>query len=114
MVGVNVSDDHPRNHAVIWVGGKWRLSPMYDVLPMLDEGPAKALAMSVGREGSQVSRSNLLSHHAHFALARDQAEQLLEEVAGWEQELKDHYAQFLSGADLDMACDAASSALMMR
>lgn len=87
---------------------------MYDVLPMLDEGPAKALAMAIGREGSQVSRSNLLSHHTHFALTRDQAEHLLEEVASWEQELKDHYAQILSGEDLDMACDATSSVRMLR
>ncbi|WEK28477.1 MAG: type II toxin-antitoxin system HipA family toxin [Candidatus Pseudomonas phytovorans] len=110
---VGNSDDHPRNHAIIWVGGAWRLSPMYDVLPMLDEGPAKALAMAVGREGSQVSRSNLLSHHAHFALERDHAEHLLEQVASWEHELKDHYAKALSGTDLDMACDAASSVRML-
>ncbi|MNN75986.1 hypothetical protein D3C81_1923240 [compost metagenome] len=64
------------NHAVIWVAGGWRLSPMYDVLPMLEEGPAQTLAMAVGREGSQISRANLLSHHAHFALTRDQAEQV--------------------------------------
>jgi serine/threonine-protein kinase HipA len=41
--------------------------------------------MAVGREGRQISRANLLSHHAHFALTREQAEQLLEEVAGWKQ-----------------------------
>lgn len=87
---------------------------MYDVLPMLDEGPAKALAMAVGREGSQVSRGNLLSHHTHFALERDEAEYLLEQVASWEQELKDHYAKVLSGSDLDMACDAASSVRMLK
>lgn len=70
--------------------------------------------MAVGREGSQISRANLLSHHAHFALTRDQAEHWLEEVASWEQELKDHYAQVLAGNDLDMACDATSSERMIR
>jgi serine/threonine-protein kinase HipA len=108
------SDDHPRNHAVLWVGGRWRLSPMYDVLPMLDEGPAQTLAMAVGREGSQISRSNLVSHHAHFALSRDHAEQVLEEVAGWEEALKDHYGQFLKGEALRMVRDATSSARMLR
>lgn len=107
------SDDHPRNHAVIWLDGQWRLSPLYDVLPMLDEGPAKALAMAVGREGSQISRLNLLSHHAHFGLARDQAEHVLEEVASWVPALRDHYATFLAGADLDSACAAASSDRML-
>ncbi|MFA7894226.1 type II toxin-antitoxin system HipA family toxin [Pseudomonas putida] len=110
---VGNSDDHPRNHAVIWLDGQWRLSPLYDVLPMLDEGPAKALAMAVGREGSQISRVNLLSHHANFGLARDEAEHVLEEVASWVPALRDHYATFLAGADLDSACAAASSARML-
>lgn len=48
---VGNSDDHPRNHAVIWQDGAWRLSPLYDVLPVLGEGPAQALAMEVGIRG---------------------------------------------------------------
>ncbi|WP_264313340.1 type II toxin-antitoxin system HipA family toxin [Pseudomonas putida] len=110
---VGNSDDHPRNHAVIWLDGGWRLSPMYDVLPMLEEGPAQTLAMAVGREGSQISRANLLSHHAHFALTREHAEHLLAEVAGWEHELKAHYAQLLAGSDLEMAVAAVSSVRML-
>ena len=47
---VGNGDDHPRNHAVLWIGGQWRLSPIYDVLPLLDEGPAQTLAMAVGRD----------------------------------------------------------------
>ncbi|MNC73497.1 hypothetical protein D3C75_1247100 [compost metagenome] len=70
--------------------------------------------MAVGREGSQISRANLLSHHAHFALARDHAEHLLEEVASWEEELKSYYAEVLGGEDLHMARDAASSVRMLR
>lgn len=48
-----------------------------------------------------------------FALTRDQAEQLLEEVAGWEQALKAHYQQLFAGEDLRMACEAASSVRML-
>lgn len=105
-------DDHPRNHAVLWVGGQWRLSPMYDVLPLLDEGPAQTLAMAVGRDGTQISRSNLLSHHKHFALRLDEAERLLDEVASWEEELKDYYGQWLKGEELRVAREAVSSARM--
>lgn len=108
------SDDHPRNHAVILIQGQWRLSPMYDVLPILEEGPAKALAMAVGSEGAQVSRFNLLSHHQHFALERAHAEHLLEEVASWEEELKDYYGQWLKGVDLQMAHEATCSARMLK
>lgn len=108
------SDDHPRNHAVIFIQGQWRLSPMYDVLPMLEEGPAKTLAMAVGSDGFQVSRANLLSHHRHFALEREHAEHLLEEVASWETELKDYYGRWLKGEDLKMAHEATSSERMLK
>lgn len=107
-------DDHPRNHAVLWVGGQWRLSPMYDVLPLLDEGPAHTLAMAVGRDGTKISRSNLLSHHQHFALRLDEAEHLLDEVASWEEELKDYYGRRLQGEDLRVAREAVGSARLRK
>ncbi|MDH4557865.1 type II toxin-antitoxin system HipA family toxin [Pseudomonas sp. BN417] len=105
---VGNSDDHPRNHAVIWQDGVWRLSPMYDVLPVLGEGPAQGLAMDVGMKGPLLSRGNLLSHHQHFALSEETAAGILDEVAAWEPELKDHYAQHLAGAELDAAVEATS------
>lgn len=109
---VGNSDDHPRNHSIIWLAGQWRLSPMYDVLPIVDEGPAQTLSMAVGRDGNQISRANLLSHHTHFALTRDHAEQLLDEVIGWEEELKDYYAQWLRGDELAMVRATVSTARM--
>ncbi|MFJ3525599.1 type II toxin-antitoxin system HipA family toxin [Pseudomonas sp. NPDC090203] len=109
---VGNGDDHPRNHAIIWLEGQWRLSPMYDVLPILGEGPAQTLAMAVGKEGRKVSRANLLSHHAHFALSLDDARNVLDEVASWEDALKAHYGSWLAGTDLDMACEAVNSSRM--
>lgn len=109
---VGNSDDHPRNHSIIWLGGQWRLSPMYDVLPIIDEGPAQTLSMAVGREGTRISRVNLLSHHAHFALNREHAEHLLEEVIGWEEALKDYYATRLRGEELVMSQAAVSTERM--
>ncbi|WP_296262684.1 MULTISPECIES: hypothetical protein [unclassified Pseudomonas] len=85
---------------------------MYNVLPILGEGPAQTLAMAVGKEGRKISRANLLSHHAHFALSHDEAQALLEEVAGWADELKAYYGKWLVGTDLHMACDAVSSVRM--
>ena len=87
---------------------------MNDVLPILDEGPAQALAMSVGIEGARLNRGNLLSQHTHFALSKEQAEATLDEVAGWEAELRDYYSQLLSGAELDAAVDATSGARLKR
>lgn len=104
------ADDHPRNHAIIFVDGGWRLSPMYDVLPILDEGVARYMSMSVGVDGTKVSRSNLLSQHQHFSLHQDEAEGILDQVAGWVDELREHYGDFLRGDALDLAREATSGA----
>lgn len=109
---VGNSDDHPRNHSIIWLAGQWRLSPMYDVLPIVDEGPAQTLSMAVGRDGNQISRANLLSHHTHFALTRDHAEQVLDEVIGWEEELQDYYSRWVRGEELERVRDTVSAARM--
>lgn len=100
------ADDHPRNHAIIYTGGSWRLSPMYDALPLIDEGPAKHLSMSVGIDGAKLSRANLLSKHQHFSLTKDEAEGTLELVASWVEELRDYYGEFLQGEELDLAREA--------
>lgn len=108
---VGNSDDHPRNHAIIWLHGGWRLSPMYDVLPILDEGPAQTLAMAVGSEGTRINRANLLSHHRHFALSLQDAERSLNEVLAWRDPLRAHYQQCLRGDELRLACEAINTQL---
>lgn len=106
-------DDHARNHAVIWEGGRWRLSPMYDVLPILGQGPAQALSMSVGIDGPRLSRANLLSQHQHFALREEEAAGILDLVASWESELRDFYQSYLEGYELDLACEAVGAARLL-
>lgn len=96
-------DDHPKNHAVIFQNGKWRLSPMYDVVPALDGVPPQALAMDVGRLGKIITRENLLSHAEHFGHTQDSAAQVLDEVASWENELKSFYRSTLSSDQAELA-----------
>ncbi|MDR0277246.1 MAG: type II toxin-antitoxin system HipA family toxin [Paucimonas sp.] len=103
------TDDHPRNHAIIFIDGGWRLSPMYDVLPILDEGRARYMSMSVGIDGVKVTRSNLLSQHLHFALTKDEAEGILDQVAGWADELREYYGCFFKGKALEAAREAVSA-----
>jgi serine/threonine-protein kinase HipA len=110
---VGNADDHPRNHAIIYIEGSWRLSPMYDAVPLLDEGPAKQLSMSVGLDGARISRSNLLSQHRQFALARSEAEDMLEMVASWVEELRDYYGEFLEGEALQLAREATSASRIL-
>jgi serine/threonine-protein kinase HipA len=100
---VGNDDDHPKNHAVLFKDGQWRLSPLYDVVPALDGVPPPMLAMAVGRQGRVINRENLLSHVGHFGLSREGAAAVLDEVAGWENELKEHYRRVLSPFLADLA-----------
>lgn len=107
---VGNDDDHPKNHAVIFTDGSWRLSPLYDVVPALDGVPPQALAMAVGQEGRGISRENMLSHAEHFGYAREDAAQVLDEVAGWEDELKTHYRDLLSPAQAELVIRSMDAA----
>ncbi|MCE6978122.1 type II toxin-antitoxin system HipA family toxin [Pseudomonas frederiksbergensis] len=105
-------DAHAKNLAIIWRGGTWRLSPMYDVVPSPVESPA-TMAMALGNEGTRISRKNILSHHEHFGLDLRGAETILDQVLGWESELREHYAAQLSGVDHEAAIGAISSARVL-
>ena len=104
--------DHPKNHAILWLKSGWRLAPMYDVVPCLEGYSPPNLAMAVGREGRVISRANLLSHCAHFALTADQAAATLAEVIAWESDLRTHYKHTLKGTELMLALAAIGSARM--
>lgn len=78
-------DDHPRNHAIIWKGGGWRLSPAYDVTPAGTQSQdERLLAMSVGEPGTKrprwANRSNLLSGAEHFGLTKDEADEIISQM----------------------------------
>ncbi|WP_163031879.1 hypothetical protein [Pseudomonas congelans] len=47
-------------------------------------------------------------------MSKEQAEAALDEVAGWEAELRDYHSQLPSGAELDAAVDATSGARLKR
>jgi serine/threonine-protein kinase HipA len=110
---VGNDDDHPKNHAVLWLESRWRLAPMYDVVPGLDGSSPPYLSMAVGRQGRVISRENLLSHCTHFALTPQQAADQMDAVIGWEADLRQHYANMLEGAELELAL-AAIGSLRMR
>lgn len=53
-------DDHPRNHGIVHVEGRWSLSPAFDIAPYITYSGTQAMAMT--RSGSSMaSRANLLS-----------------------------------------------------
>jgi serine/threonine-protein kinase HipA len=81
-------DDHPRNHAFLARGEDWALSPAYDLTPSpVVSQERRDLAMECGDLGRYANRKNLLSQHARFLLAREEAEKIVDEmtaqVAKW-------------------------------
>jgi serine/threonine-protein kinase HipA len=74
-------DDHPRNHALIAMDRKWKLSPAYDLTPT----PAisierRDLAMTCGDLGRLANKKNLLSQCTRFLLDEAEAIAIISEM----------------------------------
>lgn len=93
---ISNTDDHPRNHALIAPGRHWELSPAYDLTPNpLVSQEKRDLAMTAGRFNRYANRVNLVSEHARFKLARDEASAVVDSIQAvvrsrWRALLKQH------------------------
>lgn len=103
---VGNDDDHPKNVALLYENGAWRLAPMYDVVPTIEGAPPPRLAMAVGAYGHELSHRNLLSQAEHYGLSREQADAVIDEVADWAPDLEAHYREHLCQPELELALDA--------
>lgn len=103
---VGNDDDHPKNVAVLFQGGGWRLSPLYDVVPNTQGEAPPRLAMGIGSYGHELSRRNLLSQAEHYGLTEAQANAVIDEVAGWAPKLAAHYHRYLQDPELGLALAA--------
>jgi serine/threonine-protein kinase HipA len=93
-IAVNNNDDHPRNHGLLNIDGRWRLSPLYDVVPKAIKGETFTMAMSIGIYEREASKRNLLSSAKYFNISDADAVQLIDEINGfvqknWKQYFKD-------------------------
>lgn len=72
-------DDHPRNHGVLCVDGRWSLSPAYDIAPYITFNAS--LAMSITREGhAQAARWTLLRDCDTFGYDEDEANGFIDQA----------------------------------
>lgn len=75
------NDDHPRNFGFLYAGaGRWRLSPLYDVVPASVRGESHHLAMEAGAEGKSATLRNALSACERFRLDAADARELSDEM----------------------------------
>jgi len=105
---VTNNDDHPRNHALLQVDGRWRLSPAYDIVPVpASSKERRDLALQVGAFGRAASIDNVLSRPEVFGLSVEGAgaeiDRMLKEVSRWRQVFKEHG---VSDADIDAIAPA--------
>lgn len=77
---VGNDDDHPRNHALVFQASekRWRLSPLFDVVPNPDETP-KRLAMQLCAGRFDISRETILADTEKFGLPPTEAIQTLDD-----------------------------------
>ncbi len=88
-------DDHLGNHGFIYRDKAWHLSPLYDVLPIPAHKTASnfSLSLNIGLKGTTATLDNIYSQHQEFNLSREQAADIIAEVAavtsGWEKTLRE-------------------------
>ncbi len=98
-------DDHPRNHAIVAVGHRWRLSPAYDLTPSpVISRERRDLAMTCGRLGRHAARDNLLSGRGRFLLRDDEAAGIFDRIVST---VRSHWLPAMSGAGVDATDRAA-------
>jgi len=78
---VGNTDDHARNHSAFWDGENLRLTPAYDISPMLRTGGEASQAMIIGDETDHFRLSQVAGcvERAHlYQLAQSEARQIVD------------------------------------
>jgi len=90
------TDDHPRNHGVLYNGPQGDLSPAFDITPAIARPGLNedfSLAMTVGLQGRAATIGNALSAAARFGLsaaaAADVVAGMAAEVALWREPFRE-------------------------
>lgn len=83
---VGNTDDHPRNHAVLYRDGRWQLSPAFDIVPTYVQRDKVALAMpfltdAAGRLSAVASAENLVRAAPAYVLPVEEAHARLIDMA---------------------------------
>lgn len=106
---VTNDDDHLRNHAFLWDGehGKWRLSPLYDVMPRPMVSSERALHLGVGLQGRHATLDNALSGCSRFGLTRRDAGEVIDRLWRVVEKWKEYFEGFgVPGTEIEKIAPA--------
>lgn len=100
---VNNNDVHLRNHSFIYDVAQrgWRLSPLYDVLPMNLVATERHLHLSVGEQGRLATLDNALSKWPAYVASRYEALAIMHRVWCQTRDWMRHF-EMLSASQHDM------------
>ena len=113
-------DDHLKNHALLHTEEDWLLSPAFDIVPQPDMYPMQAIA--IGRSGVYPSRANCLSCPSDFGLTTEQAENIVDRIAGIVTDWRDRFKAYgvddetldrLAGAFIDIRKSVPASTVTL-
>lgn len=80
-MAISNSDDHLRNHAVLWNGTRATLSPAYDLSPMRRSGETASQAIAYDRSESRRNNfASLLAARSLYGLAESEATAIIERI----------------------------------
>lgn len=106
---VSNTNDHLRNHGFVYdpqVEG-WRLSKLYDVVPMPSHAGERFLHLGVGSQGRAATLPNAMSQHGVFGLTRPAALAIVDRVCSVVREWRVHFEQAgVPGEDIDRVATA--------
>lgn len=80
---VSNTDDHLKNHSLIYNESGWRLSPLYDVVPFPQGGETKMLALGVGSLGRIATLENAYTRAEEFYFDKEEAKTVARNMANF-------------------------------
>jgi len=96
---ISNSDDHPRNHGLLYSSGGYQLSPAYDLVPQPVASVTRYSAMALGAEGRIYSKKNILSRCDAFGLKENEANELYENMKSKIQNWHKYFTEINLSAD---------------
>lgn len=76
---VGNTDDHARNHAAFWDGGRLELTPAYDICPQARVGGEQAQAMAIDPGGGRLAQFiTCLGAAGHYGLSEAEARSIID------------------------------------
>lgn len=111
---ISKTDDGPGSHSIIADRSGWKLSPAYDLIPVIDhdDPDLRLLAMNCGIYGQQATARNLVSECGRFLLGEEEAAAIIDSM---EERVRNGWYRAARNAGVsETECETISVAIAYR